>query len=821
MDKAKMDTNQPKSATSGKKPAGMELKQKVPQSSNRPLKIHSPAMFSNPMFNAKHGNVDRDVMHNSKTKQVEDGSGGSRCGNAVARVLSHSYFCFLMNYIVWNCRGTGVKTFPRLIKDLKREFKVDFLALLETHQSGQNAKDIMSKLGFDHSEVVEANGQSGGIWCLWNENGFSIQTVFKNSQLVHLKVLNGSSSWFLTVTYGSSNATARRDMWNCIDYIGSNMSSAWCVIGDFNAYIAVNEKMGGSVGGSKPDILFKNCLDRNLLMDLHFSVPVFTWKRGSVAIRLDRTIANEEWRVMFEEASVYHLPSFKSDHSSILVCTGRKATMCKPKVQGGLGMRHLKHQNQAFMTKLGWGLINQKDALWARVLRGKYKCGDDIMPEVAARSTSSRLWKGIAANWQHVKRGVVWRIGDGKNIRFWSDPWLPDGVVLGNVTTVPLAQQVMEDKIEEYVTASGAWDWDRFDYLLPDDICKKIASLVPPSRRGLSDRVAWVHSKHGDFSTKSAYYAIMNYPQTEPNKIWNLIWKWKGMERIRYFLWLCGQERLLTNVARMRRSLTQCDGCSRCGNASETQIHTLRDCPKASTIWMRLVHPKHWPVFFGTDFRQWFMLNLSRNLGREGSDWCSVFAIACWIIWKCRNAEVFRSSNSDTRDPYFSIMQLVNLCNQAKRMLGGSDQGRNHRSRPMVKWEMPEMGWLKVNVDGSRRGSTGVATCGGVARDAGDAFLGGFTCNLGSLAVNMVKQGCNEGHPCSSLVHLAQSLVNRDWHVCIHHLLCEGNCVADRLAAEGHDHQIGVHRLMGPPEFLTDLLLAYLRDASPVRELVL
>ncbi|KAF7842106.1 putative ribonuclease H protein At1g65750 family [Senna tora] len=150
--------------------------------------------------------------------------------------------------------------------------------------------------------------------------------------------------------------------------------------------------------------------------------------------------------------------------------------MCKPKVQGGLGMRHLKHQNQAFMTKLGWGLINQKDALWARVLRGKYKCGDDIMPEVAARSTSSRLWKGIAANWQHVKRGVVWRIGDGKNIRFWSDPWLPDGVVLGNVTTVPLAQQVMEDKIEEYVTASGAWDWDRFDYLLPDDICKKIAS---------------------------------------------------------------------------------------------------------------------------------------------------------------------------------------------------------------------------------------------------------------------------------------------------------------------------------------------------------
>lgn len=34
------------------------------------------------------------------------------------------------------------------------------------------------------------------------------------------------------------------------------------------------------------------------------------------------------------------------------------------------------------MMKLGWGLLNNRDALWARVLRSKYKCGVDLLPTV-------------------------------------------------------------------------------------------------------------------------------------------------------------------------------------------------------------------------------------------------------------------------------------------------------------------------------------------------------------------------------------------------------------------------------------------------------
>ena len=41
-------------------------------------------------------------------------------------------------------------------------------------------------------------------------------------------------------------------------------------------------------------------------------------------------------------------------------------TICYSRRKGGLGMRHLKERNQAYMMKLGWNLITRKDDFWLR-----------------------------------------------------------------------------------------------------------------------------------------------------------------------------------------------------------------------------------------------------------------------------------------------------------------------------------------------------------------------------------------------------------------------------------------------------------------------
>ncbi|RYR74412.1 hypothetical protein Ahy_A02g009125 [Arachis hypogaea] len=80
------------------------------------------------------------------------------------------YGFMMMNIISWNCRNAGGKFFPSLIRDLNREYNSDFIILLETHVSSLRGKTIRDKIGLDGSFIVESQGHSGGIWCLFNSS---------------------------------------------------------------------------------------------------------------------------------------------------------------------------------------------------------------------------------------------------------------------------------------------------------------------------------------------------------------------------------------------------------------------------------------------------------------------------------------------------------------------------------------------------------------------------------------------------------------------------------------------------------------------------
>ena len=94
--------------------------------------------------------------------------------------------------------------------------------------------------------------------------------------------------------------------------------------------------------------------------------------------------------------------------------------VCKPKKAGGLGLRYAKDSNIALLSKLGWSLIHNRDELWVKILRSRYGCGNDLLPSVSLKQSCSNLWKGVCQAWPHVQNNLIWRVGDGHSIKFWT-----------------------------------------------------------------------------------------------------------------------------------------------------------------------------------------------------------------------------------------------------------------------------------------------------------------------------------------------------------------------------------------------------------------
>ena len=90
----------------------------------------------------------------------------------------------------------------------------------------------------------------------------------------------------------------------------------------------------------------------------------------------------------------------------------------KTKDEGGLGFRSMGHSNSAFLTKLRWRLLTEKEKLWSKVLRAKYcnsKCDVDMFKQ---KQDVSNSWKGILDNVNFLQQGLNAEAGNEERTLF-------------------------------------------------------------------------------------------------------------------------------------------------------------------------------------------------------------------------------------------------------------------------------------------------------------------------------------------------------------------------------------------------------------------
>ncbi|KAK9010915.1 hypothetical protein V6N11_043782 [Hibiscus sabdariffa] len=248
-------------------------------------------------------------------------------------------------------------------------------------------------------------------------------------------------------------------------------------------------------------------------------------------------------------------------------------------------------------------------------------------------------------------------------------------------------------------------------------ILLQIAAMKAPFGIRIPDQFCCGVTSNKLFSVRSGYEVRMGVHHGPTEQIWTTVSRFKGLPRIRYFLWLLCHGRILTNVERYRRHLTLDCCCSVCGDEWEDMDHIFRRCPVAYSIWDMLIRADKKEEFYLMDFKRWFFVNLS-NIGgfsRDQVHWDILFGSLLWCLWKKRNEWIFGDP-----DRYSEPILQRGLRLQQKAIAACSTNAAEQLRGPVIAnvlWHKPPPGWCKLNVDGSVGRDTGMAAYGGVVRN--------------------------------------------------------------------------------------------------------
>ncbi|KAI5430636.1 hypothetical protein KIW84_035011 [Lathyrus oleraceus] len=355
--------------------------------------------------------------------------------------------------------------------------------------------------------------------------------------------------------------------------------------------------------------------------------------------------------------------------------------ICLRTEEGGLGVKNVEWFNLALMSKWGWRFLNDKHAIWFKLLQFRYGSGLQSLGDVVSKSTLSNYslwWRDIRLVCGTPLRGHDWfgdsiscKLGRGNSILFWKHCWLGNSSLkllfprLFEVCSFPNALVINCGLWE-----NGGWSWKVGvdSTLLVGELLEdwkeliEILKDVKPCTNGV-DKLIWWRDV-GGFSVRNAFkrlytlnLAISNgsdFRFCELKRLWKATIPWK----VKLFGWRWILGALPTRKELWHRGVilgVEASLCPLCDLEEEFVGHLFLKCGKVKFIWKEVFS------WFGLDFDvllrssdidtivtgEDVLLFLLNSLdGRVKSYFFAfIWPLVCWSIWNARNSLVFEHSN--------------------------------------------------------------------------------------------------------------------------------------------------------------------------------
>ncbi|RYR77281.1 hypothetical protein Ahy_A01g001732 [Arachis hypogaea] len=168
-----------------------------------------------------------------------------------------------------------------------------------------------------------------------------------------------------------------KELWKELSFVDNNLTLPRILIGDFNDVISQDEKVGLHPKPSSQIESFRNFVHENAVLDLELQGMKYTWfsnpRNGCVTKeRLDRVLANWEWRKMFQNATLSAFPPISSDHTHLILNVNPRRRRRK---NFKFETFWVDHADCDSVIRRRWSsAANTGDDIWANLTRRTQNC---------------------------------------------------------------------------------------------------------------------------------------------------------------------------------------------------------------------------------------------------------------------------------------------------------------------------------------------------------------------------------------------------------------------------------------------------------------
>jgi hypothetical protein len=310
-------------------------------------------------------------------------------------------------------------------------------------------------------------------------------------------------------------------------------------------------------------------------------------------------------------------------------------------------------------------LLIKPDSLCTLILKARYYPNGRLEDTVFAGNAST-TWQAIQYGLELLKKGLVWRVGNGSQIRIWRDPWLPRP---SSYRPVLVQGNCRLRRVSDLLLDNGDWNQELLRKHFSNMDIEKIMKIKASSRQH-DDVLVWAPDRHGIFSVKSAYrlawelnhrtLACATSRAPDGNRVvWDTVWGCPAPPKVRVFAWRLATNSLATWENKKIRKMEVSDICIVCGLEHEDTYHTFCRCPMAKNLWEAM--QEVWPLVPLGSIRntgpEW-LLEVLPQLQEQGRP---LLLMTLWRIWHVRNEVVHHKQNVDGSGVKEISVQLCGL----------------------------------------------------------------------------------------------------------------------------------------------------------------